>query len=236
MLKYFCLIIALVAAININGQYRTLHNDTLSVRLNYKKQLVKGTIVTSTAVALAFVLDKPVNTWMQGVSGSAKGGMSDVINAFGEKTIIIPALGVTWGLSHLIKNEHLKRSSWNAVKAVVVTAAATEAIKIAAGRARPFTGEGPHSFHPFDRADQYKSLPSGHSALAFAVFTPFAETYSRWIYAVPASVALVRVYENKHWFSDVVLGGGIGFISAWIFTHYPQKNIQVTGNSLVVCF
>jgi len=211
------------------------NQDTCFVQ-PYKKQLVKNAIIVSTATALAFTLDKPVNNWMQGLAKSNGSGVADVANVFGEKTILIPALGATWGISYLIKDKRLKQTSWNAIKAVAVTAIATEGIKISAGRARPFTNEEPRSFHPFSNTDKYKSLPSGHTSLAFAVFTPFAESYSRWIYAVPASVAFARMYKNKHWFSDVVLGGSIGFISGWIFTHHPKKNIQVSADGLIVYF
>jgi len=235
MNRIITVLISVFITISVSGQSKTIKTDTSFVK-PFKSRLIKNSLVVSTAAVLAFTLDKPMNNWMNDLSNSTGGGVADVANALGEKTIIIPALGATWGLSYLIKDDKLKRTSWNAIKTVAVTAIVTEGLKISAGRARPFTGEGPHSFHPFSNDDQYKSLPSGHTSVAFAVFTPFAETYSRWIYAAPASVALARMYKNKHWFSDVVVGGGIGFISGWIFTHYPQKNIQVTSNSVIVFF
>ncbi|MBI9064830.1 MAG: phosphatase PAP2 family protein, partial [Marinilabiliaceae bacterium] len=187
-------------------------------------------------VGVAVALDKPMQNWMVDHQSTFGSDIADVVSVFGEKKIIIPALGVTLGVSYLIKDEKLKRASWNAVKAVAVTALATEGIKVAAGRARPFVDEGPHFYQPFSKTDRYMSLPSGHTSLAFAVFTPYAETYSRWIYVLPASVGFARMYNNKHWFSDVVLGGSIGFISGWIFTHYPRKNIEVSANGIVVFF
>jgi len=235
MIRILILLVSFSFTISLWGQSKVINTDTSFVQ-PFKSKLIKNSLIASTAVVLAFTLDKPVNNWMEELAGSSGGGFADVANVLGEKTIIIPALGATWGVSYLIKDEKLKRTSWNAIKAVAVTAIATEVVKISAGRARPFTGVGPHAFHPFTKEDEYKSLPSGHTSLAFAVFTPFAETYSRWIYAAPVSVAFARVYKNKHWFSDVVLGGGIGFLSGWIFTHYPQKNIQVTSNSVIVFF
>jgi len=235
MNKILIILVGLSFSISINGQVNDFSPDTSFVN-PYKSRLVKNSLLISTAVVLAFTLDKPVNNWMNDLAGSTGGGFTDVANALGEKTIILPALGATLGISYLIKEEQLQHTSWNAIKAVAVTAVATELIKISAGRARPFLNEGPHSYHPLSKADEYKSLPSGHTSLAFAIFTPYAETYSRWIYIAPASVAFARVYKNKHWFSDVVLGGGLGFVSGWIFTHHPQKNIEVTSNSVIVFF
>ncbi len=230
-LFFICLISNLLVA---QRSYNQL--DSSQVSTGYRQALVRNSLITAAGVGVAFALDKPMQRWMVNHQSSSGDDLANVANVFGEKKIMIPALGATLGVSYLLKDELLKGTSWNAVKAVAVTALATEGIKIAAGRARPYMDEGPQSYHPFSSQDHYKSLPSGHTSLAFAIFTPFAETYSRWIYAVPASVGVARMYKNKHWFSDVVLGGGIGFISGWIFTHHPRKNIQVCANGVVVFF
>jgi membrane-associated phospholipid phosphatase len=67
----------------------------------------------------------------------------------------------------------------------------------------------------------YQSFPSGHSTTAFAAAAAVqAETgewwpHAQWIlrptlYGGAALVALSRIYEDKHWASDVVLGSAIG--------------------------
>lgn len=64
------------------------------------------------------------------------------------------------------------------------------------------------------------SFPSGHTATAFAMAewlrTEYWET-SPWIgvsgYAVAASVGTLRVFNNRHWVSDVVAGAAIGILS-----------------------
>jgi membrane-associated phospholipid phosphatase len=149
----------------------------------------------------------------------------------GEKRIVVPALLLTYGSARfLFRDEKLHTASLNAIQSVIVTAIATEGTKIVTGRARPFTGEGAYAFQPFPGGvDRFKSLPSGHASLAFAMFTPFAETYSRWIYIVPVSVAAGRVYQDKHWMSDVLVGGGFGLVSGILFTHHPRVQIIPSG-------
>lgn len=218
------------------GQKLFQANDSIQLCETYQPKLKRNVLVTTVGVGVAFMFDKPIQSWMMDHQSDFGDNITDVTNVFGEKKVMVPALGATLGLSYLIKDDKLKRASWNAVKAVAVTALTTEGLKISLGRARPYMDNGPGYYKPFENDDQFKSLPSGHVSLAFAIFTPYAETYSRWLYAVPASVAFARMYKNKHWFSDVVLGGGLGFISGWIFTHHPGKRIQFSANGLIVLF
>lgn len=62
------------------------------------------------------------------------------------------------------------------------------------------------------------SFPSGHAAAAFASASSLAYAYG-WEIGVPAfatavSIAVARVSERKHWFSDVVAGATIGLFWA----------------------
>lgn len=184
----------------------------------------------------AFMVDEPLNRWMRGHQSGFLDQLSDITDAGGEKTIVVPAVLLTYGAARfLLKNERLEATSLKAMQSVVVTALTTEGLKYLAGRSRPFNDQGAYDFQPFPGSrDQFKSLPSGHASLAFALFTPFAEEYSRWIYIVPLSVAAGRVYQNKHWLSDVVLGGGIGFISGYLFAHNP--NVEIIPGGLRVFF
>ncbi|SMO71667.1 phosphatase PAP2 family protein [Solitalea koreensis] len=80
-------------------------------------------------------------------------------------------------------------------------------------------------------SSNYESFPSGHTATAFMGAEFLHQEYksvSPWIgisgYAVAAATGAFRMYNNKHWFSDVVAGAGVGMLSTkiayWIF---PDK-------------
>lgn len=196
---------------------------------------IKPVIVATGLVAFSFFVDNSLKGPESLDSGWSK--LTDIADIAGEKKIVVPTLLATWGLGkYVLKNPKLIEVSEASVKSVLVTAIGTESLKHLTGRARPFMNEGPHSFHPFPKnRDEYKSLPSGHASLAFAVFTPFAEGYSRWIYAVPVSVAAGRVIQNKHWVSDVTVGSAIGFISGYLFYHH-RKRVEPIPNGLVFYF
>jgi membrane-associated phospholipid phosphatase len=76
----------------------------------------------------------------------------------------------------------------------------------------------------------YLSFPSGHTTEAFASAEFLMQEYknvSIWYgisgYLVAGSVAYLRMYNNKHWFGDVVAGAGFGIMSTRLaYTLYPK--------------
>lgn len=85
----------------------------------------------------------------------------------------------------------------------------------------------------------YNSFPSGHTAMAFMGAEFLRREYwnvSPWIgvagYAVAAGTGFLRMYNNRHWATDVLAGAGIGILSTeiayWIFPYvsklfYPSR-------------
>lgn len=93
------------------------------------------------------------------------------------------------------------------------------------------------------------SFPSGHTAIAFMgaelLRIEYAEA-SPWIsvagYAVATTTAFMRLYNNRHWLTDVVVGAGFGILSAraayWLFPllseqvfHRTNKHIELSSFS-----
>jgi len=65
----------------------------------------------------------------------------------------------------------------------------------------------------------YLSFPSGHTAQAFVAASFLAHEYGKkspWIavtgYTVATVTGCMRIMNNKHWFSDVLFGAGIGIL------------------------
>ncbi len=81
----------------------------------------------------------------------------------------------------------------------------------------------------------FDSFPSGHTATAFAGAEFLWQEYkdvSVWYgisgYIVATGTGFFRIYNNKHWLTDVATGAGIGILSTkvayWIFP-YVDKHI-----------
>lgn len=78
------------------------------------------------------------------------------------------------------------------------------------------------------------SFPSGHTSLAFVSAEFLRMEYkdvSPWYgiagYAIAATTGYLRMYNNEHWFSDIVAGAGVGILSVqaayWIYPKLKQK-------------
>ena len=111
-------------------------------------------------------------------------------------------------------------------------------LKLAIGRSRPYLNEGTHSFSPFSSIfDQdNKSLPSGHSTVAFILSTVLSRNVKSPILKVlaylPAVLTLVsRVYQDQHWTSDVFAGAALGyFVATWVVDQHVN-NSTIIGSS-----
>ena len=73
------------------------------------------------------------------------------------------------------------------------------------------------------------SAPSGHTAQAFAAATFLSEEFGKkykWVpflsYSIASSVGALRIMNNKHYLSDVLIGAGIGLLSTK-FSYWTQQ-------------
>lgn len=91
----------------------------------------------------------------------------------------------------------------------------------------------------------YNSFPSGHTAEAFASAEFLHQEYkdvSPWYgiagYAAATATGLLRVYNNKHWLSDVVTGAGIGIASTkiayWLYPKFQSGRHRNSGNTIIL--
>lgn len=131
----------------------------------------------------------------------------------------------------------LAHASSIAVTAAAEVTAEAFVLKYAIGRSRPAGADtSPFSFYPFNASKSTfsvgavfpgseagtSSFPSGHTILAFALITPYAELYhAPWLYTIPVAVAVGRIASpDGHWASDVVGGGFLGWLTADLTRRY----------------
>jgi membrane-associated phospholipid phosphatase len=143
--------------------------------------------------------------------------------------------GGMYVIGRAAKLDRLADLGLHGTEAVMLAELTTYMIKGIAGRGRPFLTEGkvPTDFDPgrgFKTGD-FASFPSGHTTTAFAAAAAVTNETTRWwpnstwivgplMYGGATAVGLSRMYHNRHWASDVVVGAMIGTFSGRKLVQY----------------
>lgn len=122
-----------------------------------------------------------------------------------------------------LKDSHqriLKRlAAWSfyAFNCMLFSGIVLQIFKHVLGRQRPHVSAdtNPHVFDFLTGHWHYHSMPSGHSQTLFTFTTILWITFPRlgkWVFLVPAVLALTRVPLEEHFLSDVIIGSYLGFV------------------------
>jgi membrane-associated phospholipid phosphatase len=173
------------------------------------------------AVAGSSLLDRRGLSFARDHAG--KGWLKN-FNRFGDALPWIGFAGA--GLAALDTSDPRRsRTGYAAVEAGASALLVATGLKYAVGRARPNSGLGRWDVDPFSGGSNRDAFPSRHSAVAWAVATPFALEYrAPWLYGVAALTNLSRVGKQAHWFSDTVAGSVIGYGLGRLFWEASREN------------
>lgn len=114
------------------------------------------------------------------------------------------------------------------VLGVLAGSMANEALNVAVGRGRPSEDAGPWRFDPFDG---HASFPSGHTAYAFAIAGAIDEATdgpapALVAYTTAGLTGLSRIYDDRHWLSDVAIGAVVG---TWVARRATDGALRLFG-------
>jgi membrane-associated phospholipid phosphatase len=137
------------------------------------------------------------------------------------------------------KDKLFARKNLFIFSAVAISGLIVDIIKVIAGRMRPELLFDAHQygFNGFKFDSAFYSFPSGHSATAFSFFIALALLNPKYKSLFVVSALLIvfsRIILLHHYFSDVLIGSGIGaFCSYWIYHRYYLLAKSVRRFSLV---
>jgi membrane-associated phospholipid phosphatase len=143
-----------------------------------------------------------------------------------------------YAVGRVIDNKEMADLGLHGTEAVLLGSAIVTVGKGLAGRARPYKDpDNPRNFklNRGWRHEEYRSFPSGHSLGGFAAAAAVSAETARWwpktrwiigpaMYGGAALVATSRMYHNKHWASDVVMGAGIGTFAGLKVVRYHHSH------------
>jgi len=177
---------------------------------NLKKDLFSKSLAGVAFASGSYVFDEQIRNMTHDFGLN----LGNIINT----KVMVGTSAILYGSSFLFDNKDFSQISLKSLISSFVSGGAILTIKMIAGRARPYTNEGKNSFEFLRglKSDDYQSFPSGHSGLSWAITTPYAEEYSKWLYVIPTVISGFRVIEDKHWASDVVIGSLIGYLTGKI--------------------
>lgn len=178
------------------------------------REAAAGAVVLGGALLLDTALDGAVP---QG-GGEGLEGLSDALNHGGRPQYAVVLLGGAWAAGRLAERGDVAQAALHVTAALAAGGAANGLLKYSVGRERPSTTADPLRFRPFNAQNRWQSFPSGHTVVVFSLASAVAEEARRpWVtalaYGGAAAVGWSRVYDDKHWTSDVAGGALIGILA-----------------------
>jgi membrane-associated phospholipid phosphatase len=173
-------------------------------------------------------------------------GVAEYGDLFGQP-ISLSLAWVMYGGGLYAKRPALAKAGFRAVETITVSGGVTWLLKQVFGRARPDVAPNdPGDWElgrGFGKLDgDYLSMPSGHTTAAFAFATAVtrsvareAPQHARWVglvtYGSATATAYARIYKDRHWLSDVVVGAGIGTVTGLAIDrwHATRPNNRIDG-------
>lgn len=198
---------------------KTSTNDGIStftspLKFNSNDWIKTGAVIITTATLMP--LDDGIRKEMSKNHDNTKDKITDFGNAYGNLITPVVVGGGFYSYGLFFKDGYTLETGRMIFEAVLFSGIITNITKVISGRSRPYTERGPYFFNMFTLSEGSLSFPSGHTTVAFAMSSVLSNRIHNiyatiGLYSLSTLTALSRIYYDKHWASDVVLGSAIGY-------------------------
>jgi len=162
------------------------------------------------------LLDNPVQRFSQDHRGTGSNDVASTVRHFGQPEVYATVTLGVLGAGLLTGRPEFTGAGARLAGSLVLAGFTVQAGKYLFGRPRPEESHDADGYVPFSGQ---AAMPSGHTALSFALATSLADDIRRpWatvgLYGMATAVAWSRVNDNRHWLTDVTAGALVGITSA----------------------
>ena len=204
IIAFYLLIILFSFSINVEGQ-----NDSITVKANQKKSLLKVSIVPLSLIAVGSLISssKFEKSFQEGVQNMVGDNFSTTAEDY-TRYVPIVELYAADVMGVKAKNHWFDQTK-NLTLSIVITDFITFKLKNHIYKTRP------------NGSPDGQSFPSAHTSSAFTNATVLYEEFKGTSpllaysgYAFATTTGALRIMNNAHWLSDVLVGAGIGTLVA----------------------
>jgi len=204
----------------------------------YRDVVLAGSVAVGTVLARPF--DQRIAEALQDSSRQDSRRLQRVATFV--RTVASPGayyIGVSmYAAGRLTDHDRLADLGLHGTEALLVGEAVGGVAKAVVGRQRPSVTPRNASSYQLGRglrSDIYRSFPSGHTTSAFAAAAAVSSETSRWwpdtrwvlgpiLYTGAALTGISRMYNNRHWMSDVLAGAGVGTFAGLKVVRYQHSH------------
>jgi PAP2 superfamily len=197
--------------------------------------------------ALLYTADKKITSWIKQRRTPFTCKMAKYAEYFGNPKKVAIAMAA-FGLISLASGSRYDKDTFSIMfRSAVTTQLYVGVLKRVVGRERPNANAdhdkcepacqcphdglhgNPNNFHWFETKNNFRSFPSGHSAMAFSLAAVLsartkAKGWDYIYYGIATLTALSRVHDEHHWSSDVYMGAVLGyFISRGVIQRFEKE-------------
>jgi membrane-associated phospholipid phosphatase len=189
-------------------------------------QALKTVMPFVAATAVALTMDHRVESGLPNSADQVR--YSKAVSVGGAYYSLAAGAGALAAVGAAAGSRRAVETGMLAAVAVAHTESIAQMLKYATGRERPDFGDSARG--RFWRREQ--SFPSGHAMGTWAVATVISKEYHQnrfiryGIYALPLAISASRVGAQRHFLSDVVAGGSIGYLlGAWLYDRHHNPDL-----------
>ena len=188
--------------------------------------------------AASFTLDQPIRTSVSKNHSKSLDKVAFVSEKFGDPQYGALLSGMLYVGGLIGRDNYTRQTGQMLAEAMLFNGLVTQGAKMMFGRGRPYINEGSYKLEMFEFENEFEetSLPSGHTSSAFTIATVLSNRFDNMyasiaLYSLASLTAFQRIYIDKHWFSDTILGAALGTVIGLKVVKLHDKN-STSGKSL----